>query len=145
MIVHSPDESPHCTNHNFIHRRISRSAAQTRVVHRIHSPYYDDGKYKDRNPSRSHVHPWVWKNAHRGRIRLTNERPPNVKFRIDRDTLADAVGWTARSLPTRPSVPVLTGLLLETVGDELHLSGFDYDTSTRATLPAEVSDEGKAL
>jgi len=68
-----------------------------------------------------------------------------VKFRIDRDTLADAVGWTARSLPTRPSVPVLTGLLLETSGDELHLSGFDYDTSTRATLPAEVRDEGKAL
>lgn len=68
-----------------------------------------------------------------------------MKFRIDRDTLADAVGWTARSLPTRPSVPVLTGLLLETSGDELHLSGFDYDTSTRATLPAEVHDEGKAL
>lgn len=68
-----------------------------------------------------------------------------MKFRIDRDTLADAVGWTARSLPTRPSVPVLTGLLLETSGDELHLSGFDYDTSTRATLPAEVRDEGKAL
>lgn len=68
-----------------------------------------------------------------------------MKFRIDRDTLADAVGWTARSLPTRPSVPVLTGLLLETTGDELQLSGFDYDTSTRATLPAEVHDEGKAL
>lgn len=68
-----------------------------------------------------------------------------MKFRIDRDTLADAVGWTARSLPTRPSVPVLTGLLLETSGDELHLSGFDYDTSTRATLPAEIRDEGKAL
>lgn len=69
----------------------------------------------------------------------------HVKFRIDRDTLADAVGWTARSLPTRPSVPVLTGLLLETTGDELSLSGFDYDTSTRATLPANVAEEGKAL
>lgn len=68
-----------------------------------------------------------------------------MKFRIDRDTLADAVGWTARSLPTRPSVPVLTGLLLETSGDELRLSGFDYDTSTRATLPADVTEEGKAL
>ncbi|HPU13047.1 MAG TPA: DNA polymerase III subunit beta [Aeromicrobium sp.] len=68
-----------------------------------------------------------------------------MKFRIDRDTLADAVGWTARSLPTRPSVPVLTGLLLQTTADELLISGFDYDTSTRATLAADVSDEGQAL
>src|SRR5680860_360063 len=29
-----------------------------------------------------------------------------VKFRIERDTLADAVAWTARSLPTRPTVSV---------------------------------------
>jgi DNA polymerase-3 subunit beta len=68
-----------------------------------------------------------------------------VKFRIDRDTLADAVAWTARSLPNRPSVPVLAGLLIETAADGLTLSGFDYETSTRATLPAEVSADGRAL
>ena len=68
-----------------------------------------------------------------------------MKFRIERDTLADAVAWTARSLPVRPSVPVLAGLLIEAGTDGLVLSGFDYETSTRATLPAEVSDEGRAL
>jgi DNA polymerase III subunit beta len=68
-----------------------------------------------------------------------------VKFRIERDTLADAVAWTARSLPLRPSVPVLAGLLIESSNDGLTLSGFDYETSTRATLPAEVADEGRAL
>jgi len=68
-----------------------------------------------------------------------------VKFRIERDTLADAVAWTARSLPLRPSVPVLAGLLIESNNDGLTLSGFDYETSTRATLPAEVADEGRAL
>jgi len=68
-----------------------------------------------------------------------------VKFRIERDTLADAVAWTARSLPNRPSVPVLAGLLIESNNDGLTLSGFDYETSTRATLPAEVSAEGRAL
>ncbi len=53
----------------------------------------------------------------RGRIPVTCHSPAaptadhtrpeahRVKFRIDRDTLADAVAWTARSLPTRPSVP----------------------------------------
>ncbi len=32
-----------------------------------------------------------------------------VKFRVERDVLADAVAWAARSLPVRPSAPVLAG------------------------------------
>jgi DNA polymerase-3 subunit beta len=68
-----------------------------------------------------------------------------VKFRIERDALAEAVAWTARSLPTRPSVPVLAGLQVEVGSDGLSLSGFDYETSTEATVPADVSDEGKVL
>src|SRR3954449_3091264 len=74
-------------------------------------------------------------------------RNREVKFRVDRDVLADAVAWAARSLPVRPSVPVLAGLLIETVddGDGLQLSTFDYETSARATLPASIQDEGKAL
>ena len=70
-----------------------------------------------------------------------------MKFTVERDVLADAVAWAARSLPVRPSVPVLAGLLIETVegGDGLQLSTFDYETSARATLPASVQDEGRAL
>jgi DNA polymerase-3 subunit beta len=70
-----------------------------------------------------------------------------VKFRVERDVLADAVAWAARSLPVRPSVPVLAGLLIETSseGDGLVLSTFDYETSACATIPADVSDEGRAL
>lgn len=68
-----------------------------------------------------------------------------MKFRIDRDSFADAVAWTARSLPTRPSVPVLAGLLIDASADGLTLCGFDYETSTRATLPAEVTADGRAL
>ncbi len=70
-----------------------------------------------------------------------------MKFRVERDVLADAVAWAARSLPVRPSVPVLAGLLIETSpdGDGLILSTFDYETSARATVPADISDEGRAL
>jgi DNA polymerase III subunit beta len=70
-----------------------------------------------------------------------------VKFTVERDVLADAVAWAARSLPVRPSVPVLAGLLIETAPDDggLVLSSFDYETSARATLPATVSEEGRAL
>ena len=68
-----------------------------------------------------------------------------MKFRVDRDVFADAVAWAARSLPVRPSTPVLSGLLIEASDEGLVLSTFDYETSARATLSAEVSDEGKAL
>ena len=68
-----------------------------------------------------------------------------MKFRVDRDVLADAVAWAARSLPVRPSAPVLAGLLIDAGDDGLVLSTFDYETSARATLTAEVSDEGTAL
>ena len=72
-----------------------------------------------------------------------------MKFRVERDVLADAVAWAARSLPVRPSVPVLAGLLIEAgtpeSGEGLQLSTFDYETSARATLSADVSSEGRAL
>ncbi len=68
-----------------------------------------------------------------------------MKFRVERDVLADAVAWAARGLPVRPSVPVLAGLLIEAGDDGLVLSTFDYETSARATLAADVSSEGRAL
>jgi DNA polymerase-3 subunit beta len=68
-----------------------------------------------------------------------------VKFSVDRDVFADAVAWAARSLPVRPSVPVLAGLLIDAGDDGLVLSSFDYETSARATLTAQVADEGRAL
>jgi DNA polymerase III subunit beta len=77
-----------------------------------------------------------------------------VKFRVERDVLADAVAWTARALPLRPSAPALAGLLIEAGsidagssggGDGLQLSTFDYETSARATLNADVAAEGRAL
>ena len=69
-----------------------------------------------------------------------------MKFRVERDALADAVAWAARALPSRPPVPVLAGLLLEadSVG-VLRLSSFDYEVSARVEIPAEVMDAGSAL
>ncbi|MEV7010148.1 DNA polymerase III subunit beta [Streptosporangium sp. NPDC051022] len=68
-----------------------------------------------------------------------------MKFRVNRDVLADAVAWTARALPNRPAVPVLSGLLLEAGGDDLVLSAFDYDVSARATVEADVAEPGRVL
>ena len=69
-----------------------------------------------------------------------------MKFRVERDVLAEAVTWAARGLPNRPPVPVLAGVLLQ--ADEegtLTLSAFDYETSARITVPADVAQGGTCL
>jgi DNA polymerase-3 subunit beta len=68
-----------------------------------------------------------------------------MKVRLDKDVLADAVQWAARSLPLRPSLPILAGLLLKADGDQLTLSSFDYETSARITVGATVEEPGLAL
>ena len=69
-----------------------------------------------------------------------------MKFRVERDVLADAVTWTSRSLPTRPPSPVLAGVLLSADADgSLVLSTFDYEVSARSTVAAEVEEAGSVL
>ena len=69
-----------------------------------------------------------------------------MRFRVERDVLAEAVTWTARSLPTRPPVPVLAGLVLDAdAGGTLSLAGFDYEVSGRVEVAAEVEEPGRAL
>ncbi|AUG78564.1 DNA polymerase III subunit beta [Kitasatospora sp. MMS16-BH015] len=68
-----------------------------------------------------------------------------MKFRVERDVLAEAVAWAARSLPARPPVPVLAGLLLTAQEGSLALSGFDYEVSARVELEADVEEAGTVL
>ena len=74
-----------------------------------------------------------------------NDEDDDVKIRVERDALADAVAWVARSLPNRPTAPILSGLLIDAAGDSVTLSTFDSTTSAKVTISAEVSAEGTAL
>ncbi|PAY23912.1 DNA polymerase III subunit beta [Dietzia natronolimnaea] len=65
-------------------------------------------------------------------------------FRVTREDFADSVAWVARTLPSRPSVPILGGVLLE-ADSGLTISGFDYETSAQVSVPAEVSEPGSTL
>jgi DNA polymerase III subunit beta len=72
-----------------------------------------------------------------------------MKFRVERDALADGVAWVARSLPSRPSVPVLGGVLIEANAEDpegtegqlhgLTISGYDYEVSTRVQVEAQIN------
>ncbi|MDV6010970.1 DNA polymerase III subunit beta [Haloechinothrix sp. LS1_15] len=74
-----------------------------------------------------------------------------MKIRVERDGLADAVAWVARSLPSRPPVPVLGGVLLDAGSeaggdsDALTISGFDYEVSATAGIAATIADGGRTL
>ncbi len=72
-----------------------------------------------------------------------------MKFRVERDVLADAAAWVARSLPARPPAPVLGGVLIEAAsgaeGERLTVSGFDYETSARVELDTTIGDPGRVL
>ena len=68
-----------------------------------------------------------------------------MKFRVDREAMAEAVAWVARALPTRPVVPVLSGLRLEAVDGGLTLSCFDYEVSATAEIEADVAEPGTVI
>jgi DNA polymerase III subunit beta len=69
----------------------------------------------------------------------------DLKFRLVREDFADAVAWVARNLPSRPTVPVLAGVLLTGSEDGLTISGYDYEMSTEVSVPAEIASAGSVL
>lgn len=68
-----------------------------------------------------------------------------MKIRVERDVLAEAVAWVARSLPARPPAPVLAGLLLKAEDGALSFSSFDYEVSAKVSVDAEVEEDGTVL
>ncbi len=68
-----------------------------------------------------------------------------MKFRVPREDFADSVAWVARSLPSRPPVPVLGGVLLGADERGLTVSGFDYEVSAQVHVSVEVITPGQVL
>lgn len=68
-----------------------------------------------------------------------------MDFTVPRDILKEAVKWTAQTVPQRPSVPILAGIRLTAEDGVLELSSYDYETSTRSQIPAEVDVPGDIL
>lgn len=69
----------------------------------------------------------------------------DLRFRLVREDFAEAVAWVARSLPARPAVPVLAGVLISGTDAGLTISGFDYDVSAEVTVPADIASNGTVL
>ena len=78
-------------------------------------------------------------------VATTTAGHTDLKFRLAREDFADAVAWVARNLPSRPTVPVLAGVLLTGTDEGLTISGFDYEVSAEVQIPAEIASPGAVL
>lgn len=69
-----------------------------------------------------------------------------MKFRCERDVLVDALNSAGRAVSSRgSSLPVLSGVRLELVGDTLSATGSDLDLTITATVTVDGLAEGVAV
>jgi DNA polymerase III subunit beta len=69
-----------------------------------------------------------------------------LKFRCDRDAFSEALQVVQRGVSSRPGIPALTGVLMETSADgTLTLTTTDLEVSARLTVEVQAQEEGTAL
>jgi DNA polymerase III subunit beta len=69
-----------------------------------------------------------------------------MKFRCDRDELADALQTVQRGISSRPGIPALTGVLIDASDDgTLTLTTTDLEVSARLAIQVQVQEPGLAL
>jgi DNA polymerase III subunit beta len=68
-----------------------------------------------------------------------------VKFQVNRDVFSEAVSFAVKLLPQRTTLPILSGILIETTEAGLTLSSFDYEVSSQTQITAEIEEQGKVL
>jgi DNA polymerase III subunit beta len=70
-----------------------------------------------------------------------------MKFSAPRPDLAEAAGWVARAIRSNPSMPVLAGLIIKAdqFAQCVVLSAFNFESSHRAVIDAEVATSGEVL
>ena len=69
-----------------------------------------------------------------------------MKFRCERDTLAEGVATAQRAVASRTgAMPVLSGLRVSVSGNSLELVGTDLELTIRVRVPADSDGDGSAV
>ncbi|MFF0821198.1 DNA polymerase III subunit beta [Micromonospora haikouensis] len=68
-----------------------------------------------------------------------------MKLTVERDAFAEAVAAVAKSLPQRPSLPVLAGVKLSAVASAVTVEGFDYEVANELRCRATVAEDGDVV
>jgi DNA polymerase-3 subunit beta len=68
-----------------------------------------------------------------------------MKFQVNRDVFSEAVSFAVKLLPQRTTLPILSGVLIETTEVGLTLSSFDYEVSAQTEISADIQEPGRIL
>lgn len=68
-----------------------------------------------------------------------------MKFRCEREILADALNTAGRAASTRASLPVLSGVRLDVDRDSLTVTGTDIELTIRLSVPVHSDRPGSAV
>ena len=68
-----------------------------------------------------------------------------MRFQVNRDVFSEAVSFAVKLLPQRTTLPILSGVLIETTASGLTLSAFDYEVSAQTSIVADVEEPGRIL
>ena len=68
-----------------------------------------------------------------------------LRITVAKDELASKLAVVARGVSSRTTVLVLGGIQLRAEGSQLHLAATDMEVSLRATVDAQVADEGTVV
>jgi DNA polymerase-3 subunit beta len=74
------------------------------------------------------------------------EEGPHVKFRCERDVLADALATAGRAATGRTgSLPVLSGVRIDLHGDELRVTGTDLELTIQVAVTVSGDSDGATV
>ncbi len=68
-----------------------------------------------------------------------------MRIRAERDELADVFSRANRAVGLRPAQPILQGILCETVGSKLRVTGTDLEMTIRTMADVDVQEEGRVV
>ena len=68
-----------------------------------------------------------------------------MKFRCERDVLAEAFGTAARAVASRSALPVLSGVRLVLSGEDLRLTGSDLDLTIDVATTVARGEDGTCV
>ena len=68
-----------------------------------------------------------------------------MKFRCERDVLVEAFSSAARAVASRSTLPVLSGVRVQLVGDQLRLAGSDLDLTIEVDITVAGEADGVAV
>src|SRR5947207_13278404 len=65
-----------------------------------------------------------------------------MKFSVTKDKLLEALQQVQNVVSTRTTLPILSNVLLQAQGNEIHLTTTDLDVGVRGNWEADVETEG---